>query len=364
MYFQESDKRVLIVHSFCFVLILAFLFPVISQGQPDSAKLKKPLLINGAGASFPYILYSKWFLEYRKVAPNIMINYRSIGSGGGIRQFLTGTLDFGATDVPMKQEQIRKSKKEILHVPTALGAVVVSYNLKMSKEVNIRLTAQVLADIYMGKIKEWNHQKISEINPDIPLPAQNIVPIYRADGSGTTAVFTEYLAWFSKDWLKKVGKGKSVNWITGIGGKGNEGVMGLIQKIPGSIGYVAMSYAVNRKLPMVHIQNISGHFVKASVHTVKASAKQMLKKTDDLFQPLVVAQGADVYPMSSYTYLLVYKEMLSIKGQALVQFLKWSLGDGQNFCEKLHYISLPPAVVQKVKNKVQSIKVVEDDKKT
>lgn len=337
---------------------------MMAQKSSKSVKLKKPLLINGAGASFPYILYSKWFSEYRKIAPNIMINYRSIGSGGGIRQFLTGTLDFGATDVPMQKEQVQKSKKEILHLPTALGAVVVSYNLKLSNKKDIRLTAQLLADIYMGKIKKWNHKKISEINPNIPLPDQNIVPIYRADGSGTTAVFTEYLAQFSKDWIKKVGKGKSVNWLKGIGGKGNEGVMGLIQKIPGGIGYIAMSYAVNRKLPTAHIQNMSGHFVKADVHTVKASAKQMLKKTSDLFQPLIVAQGEGAYPMSSYTYLLVYKEMISSKGEALVQFLKWSLDVGQNFCEKLHYISLPPIVLQKVKSKVQLIKVVNDDKKT
>lgn len=364
MYFQGSDKRVVILRAFYFVLVLVCLLPVISQGQSEPLKLKKPLLINGAGASFPYILYSKWFLEYRKVAPDIMINYRSIGSGGGIRQFLTGTLDFGATDVPMQKEQMKKSKKEILHLPTALGAVVISYNLKLSEKMSIRLTAPVLVDIYMGKIKKWNHKKISEINPEIPLPDQNIVPIYRADGSGTTAVFTEYLSQFSKEWIKKMGKGKSINWITGIGGKGNEGVMGLIRKIPGSIGYVAMSYAVNRKLPMAHIQNVSGHFVKASIHTVKTSAKQMLKETNNLFQPLVVAQGSDVYPMSSYTYLLVYKEMFSDKGKALVRFLNWSLGAGQSFCEKLHYISLPPLVIQKVKNKVQLIKVVNDDKKT
>ena len=353
------------MRSFCFILILACLFSVVSQGRPVGAtRPKRPLLINGAGASFPYILYSKWFLEYRKVAPDIMINYRSIGSGGGIRQFLTGTLDFGATDVPMQKEQIEKSKKEILHLPTALGAVVVSYNLNLPKEGTIRLTGQVLADIYMGKIKKWNHQKISEINPGVPLPDQNIVPIYRADGSGTTAVFTEYLGQFSKNWIEKVGKGKSVNWVTGIGGKGNEGVMGLIQKVPGSIGYLAMSYAVNRKLPMANIQNMSGHFVKASIHTVRTSAKQILKRTNDLFHPLVVVKGAGVYPMSSYTYLIVYKEMFSVKGQALVRFLNWSLGAGQSFCEQLHYISLPPAVVQEVKNKVRSIKVVDDDKKT
>ncbi len=346
------------------VLILSGLLPIASMGTTPLKSENKPLLINGAGASFPYILYSKWFLEYKKINPGIRINYRSIGSGGGIRQFLTGTLDFGATDVPMPKEQMQKSKKEILHLPTALGAVVVSYNLPALEKKDIRLTASVLADIYMGKITKWNHKKISEINPDMALPDQNIVPVYRADGSGTTAVFTEYLAQFSKEWLKKVGKGKSVNWLIGIGGKGNEGVMGLIRKMPGAIGYVAMSYAVNRQLPMAEIQNMSGHFVKASTHTVKTSAQQILEKTNDLFHPLTTVQGTDVYPMSSYTYLLVYKEMTSDKGAALVQFLNWYLKTGQSFCESLHYIPLPSLVIQKVKHRVRSIKVTSDDRKT
>ena len=325
---------------------------------------KKPLLINGAGASFPYILYSKWFLEYRKQQPDVMINYRSIGSGGGIRQFLIGTLDFGATDVPMQKEQIKEAKKEVLHVPTALGAVVVSYNLESLKGKRLRLAASLLVDIYMGKITKWNDPKIKKINPNLSLPDQNIVPIYRADGSGTTAVFTEYLSQFSKGWTEKIGKGKSVNWMTGIGGKGNEGVMGLINKIPGSLGYVAMSYAVNQKLSMSDIQNVSGHFVAASLGTVKNSAEQIFKETNDLFHPLVQAKGASAYPLSAYTYLLVYKKMNSIKGEALVQFLNWAMSSGQTFCEQLYYVSLPPAVVKKVKNKLKTIKVVLNDKKT
>ena len=293
-----------------------------------------------------------------------MINYRSIGSGGGIRQFLTGTLDFGATDVPMLTEQIKKSKKKILHLPTALGAVVVSYNLPGLGDKTLRLTAPLLVNIYMGKIKKWNHEEIIKINPDLPLPNQNIVSVYRSDGSGTTAVFTEYLAQFSKEWLKKAGKGKSINWMTGVGGKGNEGVMGLIKKIPGSIGYIAMSYALNRSLPTAEIQNKSGHFVKANIDTVKTSAQQILKKTNNLFQPLVTAQGPNVYPLSSYTYLLVYEEMLSDKGKAIVEFLNWSMDTGQSFCKKLHYIPLPEEVIKKVKNKVRSIKVNSNDKKT
>ena len=339
-----------------FVLFCFFALPATGKSS-----VRRPLLINGAGASFPYILYSKWFLEYRKVAPDVMINYRSIGSGGGIRQFLAGALDFGATDVPMSKNRLKKSKKEILHLPTALGAVVISYNLPSLKTKTLRLTAPVLAGIYQKKITKWNHKDIRKINPKVALPDKNIVPVYRSDGSGTTAVFTEYLSQFSPEWLKQVGKGKAVNWITGVGGKGNEGVMGLVQKIPGAIGYVAMSYAVNRHLSMADVQNISGHFVSANPQTVASSAQEMLKKTNNLFPSLVSAQGVDVYPMSSYTYLLVYKEMFSEKGKALVQFLNWYLNTGQNFCKKLHYIPLPRPVIQEVKNRIQTIKVNDKD---
>ena len=321
-----------------------------------SSKKEKPLLITGAGASFPYILYSKWFLEYRKVNPQVMINYRSIGSGGGIRQFLTGTLDFGATDVPMSQEQLQKSPKKILHLPTALGAVVVSYNLPSLQTKNLRFTAQVLADMYSGKIKKWNDSQIQKINPGVNLPDQNVVPVYRADGSGTTAVFTEYLSQFSTEWLKNTGKGKSVNWQTGMGGKGNEGVMGLIQKIPGAIGYVAMSYTAGRKLPMGLVQNQAGHFIQPTLSSVKNSAHTMWKKTKNLFQPLVSVTAKEAYPMSAYTYLLVEQKMPSPKKKALVPFLNWYLSEGQKFCEKLHYIPLPPAVIKAVKKQVQSIK--------
>ncbi len=329
---------------------------------PCFSQAKKPLLLNGAGASFPYILYSRWFAEYRKVAPDIRINYRSIGSGGGIRQFLTGTLDFGATDVPMKEAQIRKSQKEILHLPTALGAVVLSYNLKLSQKSGLRLTAPLLADIYMGRITKWNDKRIKALNPGIPLPDQNIVPVYRADGSGTTAVFTEYLSRFSKEWLKKVGKGKAVKWPEGLGSKGNEGVMGLLQKIPGAIGYIAMSYALNRRLPMAEIQNQSGHFVKANIQTVKASARQALKKTKNWFQPLTGAEGPGAYPLSAYTYLLVYKSMPSPKGPALLRFLSWFPDKGQNFAEQLNYVPLPGELVKEVKKQVQSIQITHNAK--
>ena len=356
--------RKVILGSLCIAvgLFLLWSIPLSTGAKAKNKAQKKPLLINGAGASFPYILYSKWFLEYQKVTPDIRINYRSIGSGGGIRQFLTGALDFGATDVPMLKQQIQKSPKKILHIPTTLGAVVLSYNLKLKPQsLRLKLTAPLLASIYMGEIQKWNHEKIKALNPKLNLPDQNIVPIYRADGSGTTAVFTEYLSHFSKAWLNKSGKGKSVNWLTGIGGKGNEGVMGLIQKIPGSIGYVALSYASTRHLPFALVQNPSGHFVKADINTVKNSAEQILKATGDLFQPLITAQGPAAYPMSSYTYLLVYEKALSKKQKAITEFLHWALSEGQSFCKSLHYVPLPKAVIKKVQLRIKSM---QNDSKT
>ena len=290
-----------------------------------------------------------------------MINYRSIGSGGGIRQFLSGTLDFGATDVPMQQKQLHKTKKEVLHLPTTLGAVVVGYNLVALEGQTLRLTAPILADIYRGQIKKWNHEKIKNINPTLPLPDQYIVPVYRADGSGTTAVFTEYMAHFSEQWLKQVGKGKAVKWPTGIGGKGNEGVTGLLQKIPGSIGYIGMSYAINRNLPTAIIRNISGHFVKATTNSVTKAAEWTWTKTENWLQPLTKAQGTEAYPMSSYTYLLIHKEISSEKGKAIIKFLNWALESGQAFCKDLHYIPLPNDVVKKIKDNIQSIKISYND---
>ncbi len=326
---------------------------------------KHPLLINGAGASFPYILYSKWFSEYRKHDPTVMINYRSIGSGGGIRQFLAGTLDFGATDVPIPKTTLQKQKQKIQQIPVALGAVVVSYNLPTIKNAPLNLTAGTLADIYMGKITKWNDAKIQATNPKQKLPDQHIIPIYRADGSGTTAVFTQYLSAFSKKWFRQIGHGKSVNWSTGLGGKGNEGVMGLIRKMPGSIGYIALSYAQHHKSPTATLQNQSGHFVKASIPTVHNAAQQIAtKKQYNLFQPLHVATGAKAYPLASYTYILVHNKMPHQKGKALVTFLKWALTKGQSFCAPLYYIPLPSLVAQKVLKTVKSISTTHKLKKT
>ena len=248
----------------------------------------------------------------------------------------------------------------MLHIPSTLGAVVVSYNLEelQNQKTALRLNAQVLVDIYRGKIKKWNHEDLKKLNPSLSLPDKNILPVYRADGSGTTAIFTEYLAHFSPEWLQAVGKGKAVSWPQGIGGKGNEGVMGFLQRTPGAIGYVGMSYALNRKWPMAQIQNSTGHFVKASVDSVKKAAEQTLNKTEDLFHPMVQVGGEDVYPLSSYTYLLFHQQMSGRKGEVLLKLLHWTLGDAQNFSERLYYIPLPAPVIKKVRITVQSIQIV------
>lgn len=319
---------------------------------------KKPLLINGAGASFPYILYSKWFAEYQKVDPSVLINYRSIGSGGGIRQFLTGTLFFGATDVPVREQTLQKFKTPVMHLPTTLGAVVISHNVKELQNRQIKLNADTLAQIYMGKIKKWNHRLLQSLNPHLPLPDQSIVPIYRADGSGTTAVFTEYLSLFSKEWLKTSGKGKAVYWPVGLGGKGNEGVTGLIQKIPGALGYIAMSYALGQNLPTAQIQNSSGHFVQVTLSSVSKAAEQAWKSQPDWLQPLTRAKGPRSYPLAAYTYLLISRDMNSQKGRAFLKFLHWSLKEGQTFCKPLYYAPLPPPVVQKIQQKLKSVQTI------
>ena len=337
------------------VLLFLFAFFLTEAGHCAS---KKPLLINGAGASFPYILYSKWFDEYRKVDPSVLINYRSIGSGGGIRQFLTGTLFFGATDVPVSGQTLQKFKNPILHLPTTLGAVVISHNVKELQNRPVKLNAHTLAQIYMGQIKKWNHSTLQSLNPHLPLPDQNIVPIYRADGSGTTAVFTEYLSLFSKEWLKTSGKGKAVHWPVGLGGKGNEGVTGLLQKIPGAIGYIAMSYALGQKLPTAQIQNSSGHFVQATLSSVSKAAEQAWKSQPTWLQPLTRVTGTQSYPLAAYTYLLIPRDMSSQKGRAFLKFLHWSLKEGQAFCKPLHYAPLPGPVLQKIRQQLQSVQTI------
>ena len=322
-------------------------------------KNQKTLLINGAGASFPYILYSKWLSEYRNVDPLVAINYQSIGSGGGIRQFITGTLDFGGTDVPVSKEDIESTKKEILHIPTALGAVAVTYNLELDKESTLRLDAFVLSQIFRGKIKTWKDPQIQKLNPDLKLPEEDIVVVYRADGSGTTNFFTNYLALLSKDFLEEVGQGKSVPWPVGVGGKGNEGVMGLLSKMKGAIAYIGVSYAISQKLPLASIKNQAGQFVKPNLESIKAAADQAVRNNKTHTSSLINIGGKKSYPLSGYTYIIISKKLPKKKGKALVDFLKWSLGPGQKFSEPLHFIPLPKTVTESALKKLSQIEFEE-----
>ncbi len=315
---------------------------------------QKVLLINGAGASFPYILYSKWLYEYRKVKPSVAINYQSIGSGGGIRQFLSGTLDFGGTDVPISFKELKKANKTIVHIPTALGSVAVTYNLDIGKK-DLNLDGETLSQIFRGQITSWDNPQIKKLNPTVNFTNEPIVVVYRADGSGTTSFFTEFLSKASKDFLKKVGKGKSVNWPVGIGGKGNEGVMGLVNKMQGAISYVSLSYVLSQNLPVAKIKNKSGEFITPSSKSVKLAADHILKKGKSFTTSLIYAGGKGSYPLSGFTYIIISKKMPREKGKIIVDFLKWALNSGQKFSEALYFISLPNRVKDSALKKLSSI---------
>lgn len=314
------------------------------------------LLINGAGATFPYPIYSKWFKDYQKVDSSVSINYQSIGSGGGIRQLLDNTVDFGASDAPMTEEELQKSKTPILHIPTVLGAIVLAYNLPEIKKP-INLTSEVLSDIYFGKITNWNDPKIAAANPGIKFPKDlHILPVYRSDGSGTTAVFTDYLANISPTWKEKVGAGKALNWPTGIGGKGNEGVAGLIKQTAGSIGYMEYTYAKTNNLSVASIQNKSGNFITPSTESASAAAAENLKNIPEDFRISITnPDGKKAYPIASFTYLLIYKDMPKAKGEKLVKFLDWALTKGQKDASSLHYAPLPKAVALKAEKAIKTI---------
>ena len=322
----------------------------------------KTLLINGAGASFPYILYSKWISEYRGVKPSVAINYQSIGSGGGIRQFLSGTLDFGGTDVLVSKEELKLSKKEILHIPTVLGAVAVTYNLPSLKTQSLKMTGELLAEIFSGKVSRWDDPKIQKWNPKLSLPKMPIVVVYRADGSGTTSFFTQFLSLLSKDFLTEIGKGKLVSWPVGVGGKGNEGVMGLVSKMEGAIAYISLSYAISQKLPTATIKNKSKVFVPPKPKNIQSAAVQALKDKKAYTSSLIYIKGKQAYPISGYTYLILSKKLPKEKGPALVDFLKWALSSGQKFAEPLYFISLPPSVVNSAMEKLSFIEFEEEDK--
>jgi len=306
--------------------------------------------LTGAGATFPYPMYSKWFDTYHKMHPDIQINYQSIGSGGGIRQITEGTVDFGASDGPMSDGQIRTFREKrgtnILHFPTVLGADVPTYNIP-GVTAELKFTQEILAGIFLGKVNKWNDPMIQKANPGVKMPATDIIVVHRSDGSGTTYIWVDYLSKVSSEWKERVGVGTSVKWPVGLGGKGNEGVAGLVKQIAGSIGYVELIYAVQNNLPYGSVRNSAGVFVKASLESVTAAAAGIGEKMPEDFRVSITdAPGRKAYPISSFTWLLVPEKIEDgAKRRILVDFLKWMLTEGQQLTPALHYAPLPREVV-------------------
>ena len=319
-----------------------------------TATASAQMMINGAGATFPYPIYSKWFDAYAKVDPSVRFNYQSIGSGGGQKQILSQTVDFGASDGPMSDENLAKAPGKILHIPTVAGAVVMTYNLPGNPVVNF--DGDTIAVIFIGQITKWNDSKLTALNPGVKLPDQDIVVVHRSDGSGTTFIFTDYLSKISSEWKSKAGANTSVNWPAGIGGKGNEGVSGQVKQTPGALGYVELIYAVQNKLPYSDVKNSAGEFVKPTVESVTA-ALATAEIPDDFRFSMTNAPGKDAYPIAGATWLLVYQQQKDpAKGKKLVEFLKWAAKDGEKMAKDLDYAPLPDNVQERVLKRVNEIK--------
>jgi phosphate transport system substrate-binding protein len=310
--------------------------------------------LNGAGASFPNPIYSKWFSEYNKLHPDVQFNYQSLGSGAGIRQVVSGTVDFGASDGPMTDEQLKEAKTKILHIPTVLGAVVPAYNVA-GVSGDVKFTPEVLAGIFLGKIQNWNDPALAQVNPGVKFPNQPIIVVHRSDGSGTTYIFTDYLSKVSKEWESTVGKGASPKWPVGLGGKGNEGVAGQIRQLEGSIGYVELIYAVENKITYGSVKNAVGNFVKASLDGVTEAAASA-KMPADFRVSITDAPGKTAYPISSFTWLLIPEQSADPKkGKIIADFLQWMVTDGQKMTTQLSYAPLPASVVEKVKAAIKQV---------
>src|ERR687888_971690 len=313
------------------------------------------LLMNGAGATFPYPIYSKWFDEYAKIDPSVRFNYQSIGSGGGQKQILAQTVDFGASDGPMSDDNLGKAPGKILHIPTVAGAVVLTYNLPGNPA--LKLDGETIAGIFLGQIKKWNDPKLTALNSGTQLPDQDIVVVHRSDGSGTTFIFTDYLSKVSGEWKQKVGNNTSVNWPAGIGGKGNEGVSGQVKQTPGAIGYVELIYAIQNKMSYAAVKNSGGQFVKPTIDSVTA-AIATANIPDDFRFSMTNAPGKDAYPIAGATWLLVYEQQKdATKGKKLVEFLKWALTKGESMAKNLDYAPLPAEVRERVLKRVDEIKM-------
>jgi phosphate transport system substrate-binding protein len=325
-----------------------------------SLPLAAQTTLNGAGATFPYPIYSKWFNEYHNLHSDIQINYQSIGSGGGIRQVTEGTVDFGASDMPMTDAQLAEAQgklnTKVINLPTVLGAVVPAYNIP-GVNGEVKFTPDALAGIFLGKITKWNDKTITSVNPGVNFPDKDIIVVHRSDGSGTTFIFTDYLSKVSSDWKNDVGSGTSVKWPIGLGGKGNEGVAGSIRQLQGSIGYVELIYALQNKIPFGSVRNAAGVFLKASLEGVTAAAASAPKMPADFRVSITNAPGKDAYPISSFTWLLIPQQSKdAAKGKILADFLKWMVTDGQKMTNALSYASLPENVVQKEEETIKQIK--------
>lgn len=334
-------------------LWVAVLAASLFAGVALAAKL---LLINGAGATFPYPLYSKWFYEYTKVDSSVNFNYQSIGSGGGIRQITAQTVDFGASDGALTDKQLKDAPGELLHIPMTAGAVVVTYNLPQVSE-RLKFSPEVVAGIFLGKITKWNDPKIAADNAGASLPAENIIVAHRSDGSGTTNIFTDYLCSVSQTWNDKVGKGTSVEWPVGLGGKGNEGVAGLVKQTEGSVGYVELAYAEKNDLPCADIKNKSGNFITPSIESTTAAVNGKINTMPSDFRvSLVNPDGEDAYSIAGFTWILVYKHQTDkVKGEKMVEFLRWAVTEGQKYSEDLLYAPLPKSMVKKILARVDEI---------
>lgn len=328
---------------------------VVALATAVSLYSQASLLINGAGATFPYPIYSKWFDEYAKVDPSVRFNYQSIGSGGGQKQILAQTVDFGASDGPMSDDNLAKAPGKILHIPTVAGADVLAYNLPGNPA--LKVDADVIAGIFLGTIKKWNDPKLVALNPGVNLPDSDLIVVHRSDGSGTTYIWTDYLSKISPEWKEKVGTNTSVNWPTGLGGKGNEGVAGQIKQTEGAVGYVELIYAVQNKMPYAEVKNSDGEFVKPTLQSITA-AMATAQIPDDFRFSITNAPGKEAYPICGATWLLVYEQQKdATKGKKLVEFLKWALTKGEDMAQRLDYASLPAALRDRVLKRVDEIKM-------
>jgi len=346
------SSKSLRLSAFIIGLAITLIAIACSGGKSGDGAVK----LQGAGATFPNPLYQKWIHEFSAANASIQIDYQSIGSGGGIKQLQAQTVDFGASDAPMTDDELKASPSAVVHIPTVLGAVVVTYNLPAISKA-LRFSPDVVADIFLGKITKWNDARIKADNPDASLPPADISTVHRAESSGTTFVFTDYLSKVSAEWKEKVGANKSPKWIGGIGGKGNEGVTGQVKQTPNTIGYVELAYAVQNKLPAGLIKNKAGNFIDPTIDAVTAAAAGAIATTpNDLRVSITNADGATAYPISSYTYILAYQDQKdATKGKAVVDFLWWGIHDGQKFARDLQYAPLPDEIVKRTEAKINSL---------